>query len=272
MAGIWRDKYRYKKSGVMLLELTPAARVQGGLFDAPNTAAAQARMRMIDVLNRRFGRNTVGFAAVGIQRTWNLRSDFISPRYTTSWDECCRCKTEAECAIATQTGCPIGPTLRNSARREFRCVQLLRIDRRERRQDQTEHSRRRCRLVLFCRHLGSRTLNGSLLVVPPVTRHKCARNGAATFPVIRRLGRVRLLRHRFPSAEAWCRGPRPTICASLSFMRATSSVDRRQHEERVPPSLPATADRQHGAGDIRGGGRHQPQNASSHFLRQAISL
>ena len=157
MAGIWRDKYRYKKAGVMLLELTPAARVQGGLFDAPNTAAAQARMRMIDVLNRRFGRNTVGFAAVGIQRTWNLRSDFISPRYTTSWDECCRCKTEAECAIATQTGCPIGPTLRNSARREFRCVQLLRIDRRERRQDQTEHSRRRCRLVLFCRHLGSRT-------------------------------------------------------------------------------------------------------------------
>ena len=40
LAVIWREGYRYKKAGVMLLELTPAARVQGGLFDAPDTPAS----------------------------------------------------------------------------------------------------------------------------------------------------------------------------------------------------------------------------------------
>ena len=45
---IWRDGFRYKKAGVMLLDLVPAGRVQGGLFDAPDTPQSQARMRALD--------------------------------------------------------------------------------------------------------------------------------------------------------------------------------------------------------------------------------
>jgi DNA polymerase V len=33
LATIWRDGYRYKKAGIVLLELHPAAAVQEGLFD-----------------------------------------------------------------------------------------------------------------------------------------------------------------------------------------------------------------------------------------------
>ena len=65
---IWRPGYRYKKAGVMFLDLHPAAAVQAGLFEAPDTPGAQARMRAIDSLNRRFGRDTVTFGATGTHR------------------------------------------------------------------------------------------------------------------------------------------------------------------------------------------------------------
>ena len=61
--------------------------MQGGIFDRPDSAADKARMRAVDALNRRYGRGTVTYAAAGVQRAWRLKSEFISPRYTTSWDE-----------------------------------------------------------------------------------------------------------------------------------------------------------------------------------------
>ena len=87
LEAIWRDGYRYKKAGVMLLGLMPAARVSGGLFDRPDTEASMARMRAMDHLNRRFGRDTIAIASGGIRRPWKLRRERLSKRYTTCWDE-----------------------------------------------------------------------------------------------------------------------------------------------------------------------------------------
>jgi DNA polymerase V len=84
---IYRPGHAYKKAGVMLLDLTPAERVQSGLFDLPDSPRSMARMRAIDALNRRYGRDTVTLAASGRKRGWKLRSDFMSQRYTTNWDE-----------------------------------------------------------------------------------------------------------------------------------------------------------------------------------------
>jgi DNA polymerase V len=90
LAAIWRDGYRYKKAGVMLLDLHPAAAVQEGLFDKPDDARRVALMRTLDGLNVRFGRETVSFAVAGCRRPWKLRREFLSPRYTTEWDELLR--------------------------------------------------------------------------------------------------------------------------------------------------------------------------------------
>ena len=90
LASIWRRGYRYKKAGVMLLELSPSHAVQGGLFDRPDDSRAKARMQAMDALNHRFGRDTVTFAASGTQRAWKLRSDFVSARFTTNFDELLR--------------------------------------------------------------------------------------------------------------------------------------------------------------------------------------
>jgi len=83
---IYRPGFRYKKAGVVFLELIPSATAPGDLFAAPDNAASKARMRAVDSLNRRFGRDTVSYAASGIRRGWKLRNAFLSPRYT-NWDE-----------------------------------------------------------------------------------------------------------------------------------------------------------------------------------------
>jgi len=93
MAGlriIFKPGYRYKKAGVTFLDLVPADQVQSGLFDRPDDARSVGRMRAVDELNKRFGRGTVGFGTSGERHGWGLRREFISPRYTTVWDELLR--------------------------------------------------------------------------------------------------------------------------------------------------------------------------------------
>lgn len=87
---IWRQGYRYKKAGVMLLDPVPSRNVQCGLFHATDDAKSKARMAALDALNARFGRGTVSYATSGTKRAWTLRSDFVSSRYTTNWDELLR--------------------------------------------------------------------------------------------------------------------------------------------------------------------------------------
>ncbi len=84
---LWRSGFDYKKAGVMLVDLVPAATVQGGLFDRPDDARSQARMKALDALNAKYGRGTVTFASMGRKPGWKLRTDFISPRYTTAWED-----------------------------------------------------------------------------------------------------------------------------------------------------------------------------------------
>ena len=83
---LWRPGSAYKKAGVMLIDLMPAATVQGGLFDRVDDARSQARMRALDALNGKFGRGTVTYASMG-RPGWKLRTEFISRRYTTRWDD-----------------------------------------------------------------------------------------------------------------------------------------------------------------------------------------
>jgi DNA polymerase V len=91
LAAIWRDGYRYKKAGVVLLDLHRAPAVQEGLFDKKDDERRVTLMRTIDRLNLRFGRDRVSFAAAGRrQRPWKLRRERLSPCYTTAWDQLLR--------------------------------------------------------------------------------------------------------------------------------------------------------------------------------------
>lgn len=84
---LWRPGFSYKKAGVTMIDLVPAASVQGSLFDRPDDDRSIARMQALDALNRKFGRGTVTYASMGRKPGWKLRTEFISRRYTTRWDD-----------------------------------------------------------------------------------------------------------------------------------------------------------------------------------------
>ena len=84
---IWRDGYRYSKAGIVLSDLSPAARRPADLFPTHDRQRSVKLMSALDKVNQRFGRNTLYPAAAGIKRAWSLRADRKSPCYTTRVDE-----------------------------------------------------------------------------------------------------------------------------------------------------------------------------------------
>lgn len=86
---VFRAGYGYHKAGIMLLDLVPRERRQQSLFAsrAEEGGSSYALMQALDDINARYGRRTVQFAAEGVTRTWQMRRDRLSPRYTTRWEE-----------------------------------------------------------------------------------------------------------------------------------------------------------------------------------------
>ena len=89
---LFRPQHFYKKAGVYLMELGKRRTAQPELFEDRALAKAHRLMKVMDNINRDHGRGTVRIAssspmALNAGRTWHLRSDYRSPRYTTRWDE-----------------------------------------------------------------------------------------------------------------------------------------------------------------------------------------
>jgi DNA polymerase V len=87
LAEIYRDGYRYKKAGIMLLGLLPEKLHQQNLFERIDTERQQRLMNTLDIVNTKHGRNTLTYLATGIKHTWSMRRELLSPNYTTQWSE-----------------------------------------------------------------------------------------------------------------------------------------------------------------------------------------
>ena len=88
LAVIFREGFKYKKAGIMLMDLQPDTQRQGVLFDAaPDRARSVRAMAALDALNERFGRDTVHLGSAGLARRWAMLSENRTPRYTTNWSE-----------------------------------------------------------------------------------------------------------------------------------------------------------------------------------------
>jgi DNA polymerase V len=87
LAQIYRPGVRYKKAGVSLGGLRPAAAPQGDLFSSYERQRSGRLMAALDAINRTWGMNTATFAGAGIAQPWRMQSARRSPRYTTRWAE-----------------------------------------------------------------------------------------------------------------------------------------------------------------------------------------
>lgn len=84
---LFYNRERYKKCGVILLDLIPESQVLPDLFQSIPDARRKACQQAIDIINSRFGKNTLFYAAMGVNPQWKMRSEKRSRRYTTDWNE-----------------------------------------------------------------------------------------------------------------------------------------------------------------------------------------
>nr|WP_286086870.1 DUF4113 domain-containing protein [Halomonas sp. S3-1-1] len=84
---IYRPNYKYKKAGVMMLDLTDQHRQQLSLMETPQTEEERQRsqqlMAAMDALNEKMGKGTVRRGLPEKNAPWHLRCAHRSPRYTT---------------------------------------------------------------------------------------------------------------------------------------------------------------------------------------------
>ncbi len=79
---LWKEGFRYAKSGVMLTDFYEEGIRQQQLFaDEGNPAL----MTVIDQINQQHSKNAIYFAAKGTQQHWSLKRGLLSPAYTTKW-------------------------------------------------------------------------------------------------------------------------------------------------------------------------------------------
>jgi DNA polymerase V len=88
---IWREGFGYKKAGVIVSGLEPAASAAPclTLFDTPDHAANKRQQRLMeamDSLNCRYGSGTIRVAAENAE-AWRPNQTMLSPRCTTAWEE-----------------------------------------------------------------------------------------------------------------------------------------------------------------------------------------
>lgn len=84
---IYRPGYTYHKTGCTAMELIPAAQVQYGIFDTENRTRNSQLMKVMDRVNKSFGKNALRFALQGFSERWQLRQLKLSPCYTTRIEE-----------------------------------------------------------------------------------------------------------------------------------------------------------------------------------------
>lgn len=76
----------YKKAGVIAMDIVPRSALHISMFSAEENERHHRLMQAIDTINKSAGKSAVTVASAGSSDV-RTRSDYRSPRYTTSWDE-----------------------------------------------------------------------------------------------------------------------------------------------------------------------------------------
>jgi DNA polymerase V len=83
---------KYKKAGVMVWGLVDEDKIQKNIFQDTvyddKIRLKQANIsQTLDIINKKFGKQSIKLASVGVKQDWNMKSGYRSNRYTTIWRE-----------------------------------------------------------------------------------------------------------------------------------------------------------------------------------------
>ena len=80
---IFKNGIKYKRAGVIVMGLVPTNNYQLQMFEHENPKH-KPLMRAIDGLNSKYADNKVKLGSQDLKRTWKMRQERLSPRYTTN--------------------------------------------------------------------------------------------------------------------------------------------------------------------------------------------
>lgn len=83
---LFKEEIRYKRAGVIVTGLIPADNFQLDLFQQEDPKH-QPLMRAIDHINRKFKADKIKLGNQDLKRTWKMRQEHLSPKYTTNINE-----------------------------------------------------------------------------------------------------------------------------------------------------------------------------------------
>lgn len=80
---IYKPGFGFARAGVGLLDLTHETNHQGDLFTPGQSDSSKSMMKVMDSINRRYGKGNVFLASQGIKQHWAMSRQMKSPGYTT---------------------------------------------------------------------------------------------------------------------------------------------------------------------------------------------
>ena len=83
---IFKEDIHYKKAGVMIMGLIPTEERQLTLFQN-NNEKHLAVMKSLDKIHQRFGPHRIKLANQDLKRTWKMKQEHLSHRFTTELNE-----------------------------------------------------------------------------------------------------------------------------------------------------------------------------------------
>ncbi len=83
---IYKKGYHYKKAGVLVMGIVPKPNKQLNLFFYENPKHDKL-MQIMDKINTNLGETKLKLASQNLEKTWIMRQEKLTQRYTTSWNE-----------------------------------------------------------------------------------------------------------------------------------------------------------------------------------------
>jgi DNA polymerase V len=83
---IFKEGYCYKKAGVIIMDFVPEENYQLNIFQNSNPKHKQL-MQTIDNINQKMGQSKIKLASQDLKKTWKMKQEKLSPRYTTNLND-----------------------------------------------------------------------------------------------------------------------------------------------------------------------------------------
>src|SRR5690606_37471751 len=84
---IYTAGYKFSKVEVTASGLVPEQEIQLNLFHSDPGLKKNKLSKLMDKLNKYYGRGTLRTAAEGFEQPWAMRRNYLSPAYTTNWND-----------------------------------------------------------------------------------------------------------------------------------------------------------------------------------------